>query len=587
MFRFSRIICLPLFLTLCLCASARLVTQPIDLSAAANRPLSEAQDGRIAKALGDMSALPTGLARLGNVDFNILADADTGGKSCIVLENKNDLQLAKAAQLDFETAMEGEVLYLLHAAARKGSRNIQVGGNVHITFSDGSKQSNKLHLGRDMQPRDAGRSAYNAARCWSDPNADMQVSLFISKIPLQKKEVKSINFTAGDTLWLVAAASLGPDIHLAPLSTEYIIQGNYSGPPRFSAEELAGVGSSGIPKNIVFIIGDGMGLGSLTMASLHAHGKPYSLAMQSLPVSGLCTTHSGSSPVTDSAASGTALSSGYKTYNGAIGMDLARVPRKTIAEQAKAAGKAVGLMSNDALTGATPSAFVAHVPSRSMAVEIADWYQKNAFDLFIANSNARPFLPESEKGLRKDGKNLLKELSDAGYRGVSSIDEFRQVMPANPVYGFMDWHTVELLGEMTALALPYLEARSPKGFFIMIECAWPDHGGHANNPDISARGVLGTDYVVRAAVEYAMKNKDTLVLVTADHETGLLFAADNQRNKKKPYVIYQTTGHSETPVPIFAFGPGSENFHGLFDNIDIPARLAELWELELGVIIEQ
>lgn len=591
MLMFFRKAWLPLLLIFSLCAHAQLITRPIELSEAANRSFTnlntaDNKDGWIGEGASDMNVLPAGLVKLGNVDFNILADKETGGKSCIVLGSKKLAFLAKEAVLEFDTPLQGPVLYLLHASAKENARNT-LAGTVRITFSDGSKQNKNIRVGRDVQPWTASRGAGNAARCWSEYNGVTQASLFVAKIPLTKKEVKSISFSEGDAVWMIAAASLGPDLHLAPMQPDFVMKGSYSGPAQFSAEELASVSTSGTPKNIVFIIGDGMGLGSLTLGSLHAHGQPYALAMQSLPVSGLCTTHSGSSPVTDSAASGTALSSGYKTRNGTVGMDLARVPRRTIAEQAQAAGKAVGLMTTDAQTGATPSAFVAHVPSRGMAAEIADWYQKNAFDLFIANGNKAPFLPESEKGIRKDGRNLLKELSASGYASISGLDDFRQVTPAKPVYGFMGWPTVELLGEMTELVLPYMEARSPKGFFIMIECSWPDSGGHGNNPDTSARGALSTDYTVRAAVEYALQKKDTLVIVTADHETGLLFAADNLQDKSKPHVVYQTTSHSQSPVPVFAFGPGSEKFHGVLDNVDIPTRFAEFWGLKLGVEIEQ
>ncbi|HQL10350.1 MAG TPA: alkaline phosphatase, partial [Lentisphaeria bacterium] len=150
-----------------------------------------------------------------------------------------------------------------------------------------------------------------------------------------------------------------------------------------------------------------------------------------------------------------------------------------------------------------------------------------------------------------------------------------------PVHGFVSWPTEKSLGEMTAAALPYLASRSDKGFFIMIECSWPDGGGHGNNPDVSVKGVLSTDYATRAAVDYALAHKDTLVIVTADHETGLIHAAANRVNPRRPHVLYQTTGHSQSPVPVFAFGPGAEHFHGMMDNTDIPKVFARFWQLPL------
>ena len=168
-----------------------------------------------------------------------------------------------------------------------------------------------------------------------------------------------------------------------------------------------------------------MGQGAVKLAGLHAHGRPQSLVMEQLPVNGMVKTASASSSVTDSAASGTALSSGYKTNNGYIGVTPEKQPMRSIAEEARNSGRSVGIITTDQLTGATPAAFSAHVPHRGMAQEIAEQQAKTGYQILIGNG-AKPFLPKSEKGTRKDDRNLVDELQKDGYIRIGSLEEFRK-----------------------------------------------------------------------------------------------------------------------------------------------------------------
>lgn len=558
--------------------------RPLDLSTVANRAFRDAtagdqQGGWIDLGANDLRILEAGPKVIGNVPFVILPDNGGTAKAGIVLGQQKLPFLDAEARLAFATPEKGPYLYLLHACAMN-DKNGEIAGRLTAEFADGSKQEWRLRIGRDVQPWTSAQNAANAQRSWTEYNSNTQISLFVSKFPLESKALVALHMQSEEAVWMVVAASVGDDVKIVPLRPEFVMKSDFTAPDAFTPEALAGVPSDGVPKNIIMIIGDGMGQGALNLASLHTHGELGKLAMQSLPVAGLCTTYSGNADVTDSAASATALSSGYKTFNGAIGMTMNKEGRRTIAEQAKEAGWAVGLLTTDSLTGATPSAYVAHVPSRAMSVEIADWYALSRFDLFVGASNAKPFLPESAGGMRKDGRNLVQELTGAGYAQIASAAELASAKNA-PVFGFAPFASEMALGEMTAAALPYLAARSNKGFFIMIECSWPDGGGHGNNPDLSAKGALSTDYTVRAAVDYALQNKETLVLVTADHETGLLTATANRQNPKRPHVMYQSTGHSQTAVPVFAFGPGSEHFHGVMDNTDVPKVFARFWNLTL------
>ncbi len=558
--------------------------RPLDLGSVVNRAfMDQVADDQLGgwtdQGGNDLRVLPAGKGNYGRVPFEILPDQQGAAKACVVLGSKKKPFLENEARLELAKPEKEPALYLFHACAFNDTKN-DIAGRLTAEFSDGSAQEWRVRIGRDVQPWTSASNASNAQRCWTEYNNNTQVSLFVSKFPLGGKELKALRFKGEEAVWMIAAASIGDDLRVMPLRQDFQMKNDFTAPAAFDAQALAALPTDGTPKNVVLIIGDGMGLGSLTLASLHAHGAPYKLAMESLPVSGLCTTHSGNADVTDSAASGTALSSGYKTYNGAIGMTMNKEAMRTIAEEARDAGWAVGVMTTDSLTGATPSAFVAHVPSRSMSVEIADWYVRSDFDLMIGSGNSKPFLPEDAGGMRKDARNLLQELATAGYQEVKEPAALAAVKGA-PVFGFVGWPTEKNLGEMTAAALPYLASRSDKGFFIMIECSWPDGGGHGNNPDVSVKGVLSTDYATRAAVDYALAHKDTLVIVTADHETGLIHAAANRVNPRRPHVLYQTTGHSQSPVPVFAFGPGAENFHGMMDNTDIPKVFARFWELPL------
>lgn len=387
------------------------------------------------------------------------------------------------------------------------------------------------------------------------------------------------------TLPLLAADLAKPPQkrELAPRKREYKLKQNYQAPAPVDAKALAAFPQTGTPRNIIFIIGDGMGQGAQRYASLHAHGEPGKLVMEQMPATGLAQTYSANSDTTDSAASGTALSSGYKTNNGMVGMNPDQQKFRSIAEAAKASGRSVGIITSDALTGATPSAFYAHVPKRNMAQEIAAYAVSSDFDLLIGNGNRKPFLPNDKKGSRTDGRNICAELSGKGYLETSSEQALAAAPAPRKVFGFASFPQQDTasLSRTAALAFERLNT-NPAGFFLMVECSNPDWGGHGNNPDQTAGGVLMTDFVVRKALDFAMKQKDTLVVVTADHETGGIAAAPNRRAPRDPHIYYGRTGHSGVPVGVFAFGPGSWFFHGIINNIEIPRHFAGLWGLKIG-----
>lgn len=383
--------------------------------------------------------------------------------------------------------------------------------------------------------------------------------------------------TAGAAMFLFA---MHLSLHAADAAWE--IKGTYPAPPPVDAAKLAKAPRTGTPRNIILLIGDGMGQGALTLASLYAYGAPGKLTLDQFPVCGLARTASANSTVTDSAASGTALAGGYKTNNGMIGKTPDKVSRKSFAVLARESGRSIGIMTTDALTGATPAAFLAHADHRSQAEKIAADLSA-AGSMILIGSDPKPFLPKKDGGRRADNRNLLAELQKAGYREAATPEALKQ-LPANiPAYGFVpDWSNTTLLSRFASAAFEKLNA-NPKGFFLMIEGHYPDKGGHGNNPDYSVNGVLMNNFLAKAALDFALQHPDTLVVVTADHETGGISAAPNKANPRKPHIHYMTKNHTGAPVGIYAFGPGADRFNAVIENTDIPKTFADFWRIKLDL----
>ncbi len=560
--------------------------KPVPLAGGANSSFADEmpndrKGGWLDLGSDDLRSIPAGKNVWGNVPFQILDDKETKGKSCIVLSAaKSRSYLPAKAELKLAAPQKGKVLYLLHGGAMLNPKQNLL-GRLTVKYEDGSAKEFRIRTGRDVNDWCANSSLSNAARVWSVYNNNSQVSVYASKFALEAKNISSILFSSGDDgVWMIAAVSLGDDVKVKPIQEVWSHRKDYPAPAPADAEKLAAVPRNGIPKNIILIIGDGMGQGAVKYTGLYAHGAPQSLFMEQLPVRGMAYTFSANRDVTDSAASGTALSSGYKTNNGMVGMTPKKMRIRSFAEEARDSGRRVGVLTTDALTGATPAAQFAHVPSRGMAFEIAEYAVKCGYHILIG-SNPNAFLPEK----RKDKRNLIMEFKNKGYQQITDFGSFRKAED-KPLFGFVSgWQeNTGLLSFFAAEAFRRLE--NDKGFFIMVEGSYPDYGGHGNNPDLTLNGVLMVDFTVKAAVEFASKRDDTLVVVTADHETGGIFCAPNPANPRQPIIGYTTKSHTGAPVDIFAYGPGAENFMKLLDNTEIPAVFAKLWKLPLNVPVK-
>jgi len=325
------------------------------------------------------------------------------------------------------------------------------------------------------------------------------------------------------------------------------------------------------PKNIILLIGDGMGV-SQVFAGLTANkGR---LFLENCKYIGFSKTQSADDYITDSAAGGTALSTGVKTNNGAIGVDALGNPVKTILEEASEKGLATGLVSSSAITHATPASFIAHQASRGSYEDIAADFLKTDIDVFIGGG-----LAHFTK--RKDGRNLVDELKNKGYQFETEMDKIQKVKKGKLVGLTAEVHNGRLKerGDMLPVAAETaidILSKDNEGFFLMVEGSQIDWGGHAGSAIYVVEDMLDFDQVVGQALEFAAKDKETLVVVTADHETGGMALTGGSIKDGMVKAAFPTGDHTSVMVPVFSYGPGAEEFIGIMENTDIHAKMKKL-----------
>jgi alkaline phosphatase len=327
------------------------------------------------------------------------------------------------------------------------------------------------------------------------------------------------------------------------------------------------------PKNIILMIGDGMGLAQVQAGMTVNRGQLNILQFRNI---GFSKTQSASNYVTDSGAGATALSTGNKTYNGAIGVKADSTPCKTILEYAEQSGLASGLVSTSSITHATPASFIAHNISRENYEEIALDFLKTDIDVFIGGGR-------NNFVARKDGKNLVNDLRAKGYQVVYSMDSIKNISQGKLAGLTAENHNPsiqegrgDMLPSSTKTAINILN-KNKNGFFLMVEGSEIDFGAHSNNSNYVATEVIDFDHAVGEALAFAKQNKNTLVIVTADHETGGMCITGGDFKEGTVVARFGTTNHTGVCVPVYAFGPGSENFQGFQENTDIFKKMMQLW----------
>ena len=324
------------------------------------------------------------------------------------------------------------------------------------------------------------------------------------------------------------------------------------------------------PKNVILLIGDGMGVAQVFSAFTANKGA---LNMTQMPFTGFSLTQSANDYITDSAAGGTALSTGQRTYNGAIAVDTNKIAIPTIVEISKSRGYATGLVSSSSITHATPASFIAHQPSRRMQEEIAADFIGTDIDVFIGGG--RKYFVN-----RKDGRNLFNELIHDNYLVFNSLDEAASVNIGKIAILTAEKHNEtypkrgEMLPEATQKAIDILK-NNEKGFFLMVEGSMIDWGGHDNNTAYIIQETLDFDRAIGKALEFASSNNETLVVITADHETGGMTITGGSIEKGKVSGKYTTMGHTAVMVPVFAYGAGADKFTGVYNNTEIFDKIME------------
>jgi alkaline phosphatase len=338
-------------------------------------------------------------------------------------------------------------------------------------------------------------------------------------------------------------------------------------------------------KNMILMIGDGMGLPHIAATRtivLGAHGRLY---IERMPVTGIIDHYSADEFVSGSAATGTSLATGYKTNSDMIALLPDGTPALTILEAARDSGMSTGLVATVTITHATPAAFAAHTHDRDLEAEIAVQLLESKVNVLLGGGRAL-FKPgvSGYKFTRTDDRDLIIEARSVGYEYIETRDELMKTNVENGYLlglfsdGFMLVQDPEpTLAEMTDKALEIL-SRNEKGFFLMVEGSQIDWGAEDNDINYTIREQLHFDLAIRDAIQFAIKDGETLVVATSDHEAGGMFIPEGPPNQLDGRISigWGTDGHSGVPVPVFVYGPYAERFMGWYDNTEIPKRIASI-----------
>ncbi len=331
--------------------------------------------------------------------------------------------------------------------------------------------------------------------------------------------------------------------------------------------------SPGKAKNVILLIGDGMGVTQVYAAMTVAADK---LNIEKFKHIGFAKTYSANNYTTDSGASGTAIATGVKTNNGSIGVSPDSVPVKSVLKIAEENGYATGLVSTSAITHATPAAFIANRVSRNNYHGIALDFLNTDIDVFIGGGLDH-FQKNDSVG------NMLKLLEEKDYNVLFDIEDIKKLESGklagltapvhNPRYseGRGDY-----LPDATRQAIKLL-SDNEKGFFLMIEGSQIDWGGHGNDQDYVVEEMIDFDNAVGVALDFAKKNENTLVIVTSDHECGGMAINKGSFENREIEAAYTTGGHTGVMVPVFAYGPGASLFNGIYENTAIFDKMLQAY----------
>ena len=328
--------------------------------------------------------------------------------------------------------------------------------------------------------------------------------------------------------------------------------------------EIINFSESTKPKNIILAIADGAGLNHITVSRLAIGGPDHKLYIDQLPVAGTSSTHAYENLITDSAAAATAWATGNKTKNRYLSVDKDKKELTTIFEMLDNKGYFKGIVATSSVTHATPAAFYAHIDSRYKEKEIADQLLNSSVDIALGGGQEFFNLQELDKNHHLMTEKVSLENNYDGLKNIIGLfDE-------DGMERGLDMPTQR---EMTSYALDYLDDKC-NGFFLMTEGSQIDWAGHSNDIEYMIREFKDFDLTIKDLINFVTANKDTLLLITADHETGGL---QLMKQKDDSFIVQWGTGsHTGVPVGVYAYGPGSQNFSGVIDNTDIFYKILEV-----------
>lgn len=337
------------------------------------------------------------------------------------------------------------------------------------------------------------------------------------------------------------------------------------------------------PKNVILLISDGTGLSQIS-AAYYYKNTPQNYSR--FEHTGLITTHSSREDITDSAASGTAFASGEKTYNGAVGVLEDSTKVENIVEIASKKGVKTGVVSTSSITHATPASFYAHVTDRDFEEQIALQLLNSEIDYFAGGG--KKFFQNKMDEINLFNSKKAKEfhidtLQISPYESIKSHKKQGFILSDDGMPKMSEGRG-DFLSKATMLGVEFLH-QNDTAFFLMSEGSQIDWAGHDNDVNYLISELIDFDELIGRVLDFAEQDGETLVVVTSDHETGgFTLAGENYiTNEGKTYSSYKklepkfsTGGHSATLVPVFAYGPGAEQFSGVYDNTDIFHKIIQL-----------
>lgn len=325
-------------------------------------------------------------------------------------------------------------------------------------------------------------------------------------------------------------------------------------------------------KNVILMIGDGMSLMHVYTAWAANRGK---LWLENAQATGLSKTWAVKKLVTDSGSGGTSLATGVKTVYHAVGVDPEGKPLTSLVDVAKELGKDAGMAVTCRLWDATPCDFCCHNIDRDKEEELVGDYPTSGVD-FVFGGGAQKFTN------RKDGRDIFKELQKKGYHVSRTLDDFFAYDKNSRIFAVpydkdtpLPDERADLLARASMKGISLMN-QNKNGFFMMIEGSQLDDYGHFNQLDLLMKETLDFDQTVGEVMKWAAKDGETLVVVTADHETGGLTLVNGNKDEGRVECCFSTKDHSGAMVPVYAFGPGAENFTGIFENTDVFKKIKKL-----------